>query len=76
MIPMQAGKGLTRVASVSNNIYILKKSRHFSLKELGHNGPGKITHSLQDVKTGIKQHQTLNKSKITRRNYLETLNTS
>lgn len=46
MIPMQAGKGLTCVASVSNNIYILKKTRHFSLKELGHNGPGKITHSL------------------------------
>lgn len=45
---MQAGKGLTCVASVSNNIYILKKNRHFSLKELGHNGPGKkkITHSL------------------------------
>lgn len=29
MIPMQAGKGLTRVASVSNNIYILKKQTFF-----------------------------------------------
>lgn len=29
MIPMQAGKGLTRVASVSNNIYILKKTDIF-----------------------------------------------
>lgn len=29
MIPMQAGKGLTCVASVSNNIYILKKQTFF-----------------------------------------------
>lgn len=76
MIPMQAGKGLTCVASVSNNIYILKKQTFFFKRIRAQWTWKKITHSLQDVKTGIKQHQTLNKSKITRRNYLETLNTS
>lgn len=34
MIPMQAGKGLTCVASVSNNIYILKKKETFFFKRI------------------------------------------